>query len=195
MTHANDPVRAAEPGPATTASPVLSVEPAATTTNIKSSPAKRAVRWYWEDFEVGNVREFGTMPVTREAVLAFAAQFDPQPFHLDDAAAEAGLFGRLAASGWHTCAMAMRMMCDGYLLESSGLGSPGLDNIRWLKPVFPGDTLSLRLTTLETRPMASRPKVGLVQSKWEVLNQHREAVLTMQGWGLFGRRKPETAAD
>lgn len=194
MTHANDPVRAAEPGPAMTASPVLSVEPAATT-NIKSSPAKRAVRWYWEDFEVGNVREFGTMPVTREAVLAFAAQFDPQPFHLDDAAAEAGLFGRLAASGWHTCAMAMRMMCDGYLLESSGLGSPGLDNIRWLKPVFPGDTLSLRLTTLETRPMASRPKVGLVQSKWEVLNQHREAVLTMQGWGLFGRRKPETAAD
>lgn len=194
MTHANDPVRAAEPGPAMTASPVLSVEPAATT-NIKSSPAKRAVRWYWEDFEVGNVREFGTMPVTREAVLAFAAQFDPQPFHLDDAAAEAGLFGRLAASGWHTCAMAMRMMCDGYLLESSGLGSPGLDNIRWLKPVFPDDTLSLRLTTLETRPMASRPKVGLVQSKWEVLNQHREAVLTMQGWGLFGRRKPETAAD
>lgn len=194
MTHANDPVRAAEPGPAMTASPVLSVEPAATT-NIKSSPAKRAVRWYWEDFEVGNVREFGAMPVTREAVLAFAAQFDPQPFHLDDAAAEAGLFGRLAASGWHTCAMAMRMMCDGYLLESSGLGSPGLDNIRWLKPVFPGDTLSLRLTTLETRPMASRPKVGLVQSKWEVLNQHREAVLTMQGWGLFGRRNPETAAD
>ena len=85
------------------------------------------------------------MPVTREATLAFARDFDPQPFHLDDAAAAASLFGRLAASGWHTFAMAMRMMCDAYLLESSSLGSPGIDNLRWLKPVYPGDTLSMRL--------------------------------------------------
>jgi len=151
-------------------------------------PAPRSIRWYWEDLPVGSVREFGAMPVTREAVLAFAAQFDPQPFHLEDTAAEAGLFGRLAASGWHTCAMAMRMMCDGYLLESSSLGSPGMDSLRWTRPVHPGDTLSMRLTTLEARPMASRPTVGLVLSKSEVLNQHREVVLTMQGWGMFGRR-------
>ena len=150
----------------------------------------RNIRWYWEDFPVGNVREFGAMPVTREGVLAFAAQFDPQPFHLDDAAAEAALFGKLSASGWHTCAMAMRMMCDDYLLESSSLGSPGIDSLRWTRPVFPGDTLSVRLTTLETRPMASRPRVGLVLSKWEVLNQHGDPVLTMQGWGMFGRRAP-----
>jgi acyl dehydratase len=157
-------------------------------------PKPRNVRWYWEDFPVGDVREFGAMPVTREAVLAFASQFDPQPFHLDDAAAEASLFGSLSASGWHTCAMAMRMMCDNYLLDSASLGSPGMDSVRWLKPVHPGDTLSVRLTTIDARPMASRPKVGLLQSKWEVLNQDGEVVLAMQGWGMFGRREPGTPA-
>lgn len=150
----------------------------------------RPIRWYWEDFPVGNVREFGAYEVTREAVLAFASQFDPQPFHLDDEAAKASLFGALSASGWHTCAMAMRMMCDDYLLESSSLGSPGLDQVRWLKPVFPGDTLSVRLTVLEARPMGSRPHVGLVQSQWEVMNQDRVVVLSMTGWGMFGRREP-----
>ena len=161
-------------------------------TDATAAPKPRSIRWYWEDFPVGNVREFGAYAVTRDAVRAFAAQFDPQPFHLDETAAEASLFGKLSASGWHTCAMAMRMMCDDYLLESSSLGSPGIDSLRWTKPVFPGDTLSVRLTTLESRPMASRPKVGLVLSKWEVLNQQRELVLTMQGWGMFGRREPAT---
>ena len=84
---------------------------------LPAATAKRPVRWYWEDFAVGNVREFGATQVTREAVLAFAAEFDPQPFHLDDSAAEASLFGGLSASGWHTCAMAKRMMCDAYQLE------------------------------------------------------------------------------
>jgi acyl dehydratase len=154
---------------------------------------KRQIRLYWEDFHVGSVREFGSTPVTREAVLAFAQQFDPQPFHIDDEAAEASLFGRLSASGWHTCAMAMRMMCDDYLLDASSLGSPGIDNLRWTRPVHPGDTLSVRLSVLEARPMASRPTVGLVRSQWEVLNQQREVVLTMQGWGMFGRREPGAA--
>ena len=154
----------------------------------------RPIRWYWEDFAVGQVREFGAMPVTREAMLAFAGEFDPQPFHVDDDAAAASLFGALSASGWHTCAMAMRMMCDEYLLESSSLGSPGIDSLRWTKPVVAGDTLSVRLTTLESRPMTSRPKVGLVLSRWEVLNQRREVVLTMQGWGMFGRRVPGASA-
>ena len=160
-------------------------------TSNSGAPA-RHIRWYWEDFPVGNLREFGAMQVTREAILAFASQFDPQPFHLDDAAAEASLFGKLSASGWHTCAMSMRMMCDEYLLESSSLGSPGIDSLRWTRPVLAGDTLSVRMTVLEARPMNSRPKVGLILSKWEVLNQDRELVLTMQGWGMFGRR---SAAD
>ena len=108
---------------------------------LPSDPAAAASpqpkRFFWEDFPVGQVREFGAYRVTREAVLAFAREFDPQPFHLDDAAAEASLFGRLAASGWHTCAMAMRMMCDAYLLESASLGSPGLEKLNWTRPVYP----------------------------------------------------------
>lgn len=156
-----------------------------------SSPAAKP-RLYWEDFPVGSRREFGAMPVTREAVIEFAGRFDPQPFHLDEAAAESGLFGRLSASGWHTCAMAMRMMCDAYLLDSASLGSPGIDRLRWLKPVYPGDTLSVVFEVLEARPMASRPAVGLIRSRWQVLNQQREAVLSMEGWGMFGRREPGT---
>lgn len=152
-------------------------------------------KYYWEDFVPGTVREFGAMAVTREAALDFARQFDPQPFHLDDTAAEASLFGKLSASGWHTCAMAMRMMCDAYLLESASLGSPGIDHLKWLAPVYPGDTLRVRFGVLEARPMASRPEVGLVRSHWEVLNQHDAVVLTMQGWGMFRRRKAPQAAD
>lgn len=132
--------------------------------------------------------DFGAMPVSREAVLAFAQQFDPQPFHLDDEAAKASLFGGLSASGWHTCAMAMRMMCDAYLLDTASLGSPGIDALRWLKPVFPGDTLRVRMEVQEARPMNSRPGVGLARSAWTVFNQHGEPVLTMEGWGMFRRR-------
>jgi acyl dehydratase len=135
---------------------------------------------FWEDFPVGQVRDFGGMAVSREAVLAFAQQFDPQPFHVDDEAARGSLFGGLCASGWHTCAMAMRMMCDGYLLDSASLGSPGIDNLRWLKPVFPGDTLSVRMEVLDARPMASK--------------QHGQPVMTMEGWGMFRRRGDATAA-
>jgi acyl dehydratase len=147
-------------------------------------------RYFWEDFPVGRVREFGAYKVTRAAVVAFAREFDPQPFHLDDAAAAASLFGRLAASGWHTCAIAMRMMCDAYLLESASLGSPGLDKLSWTKPVYPGDTLHMRLEVLEARPLASRPEVGLVRSRWDVMNQHNDTVLTMEGYGMFRRRAP-----
>lgn len=147
-----------------------------------------STRLYWEDFPVGSAREFGAMTVTRADVLEFAAKFDPQPFHLDDEAAKKSLFGRLSASGWHTCAMTMRMTVDEVLLKSSSLGSPGLENVRWQKPVYPGDVLSVRLTTIDARPMASRPEVGLVLSKWETLNQHRDVVLQMQGWGMFTRR-------
>ena len=162
-----------------------------TPTQIHATEA-RTVRFYWEDFAVGQTREFGHYEVSREAVLDFARRFDPQPFHLDDAAAAASLFGRLAASGWHTCAMAMRMMCDGYLLESSSLGSPGMESLKWLKPVYPGDVLHLRMTILESRPLASRPTVGLVRSAYEVVNQNGESVLAMDGYGMFGRREPAT---
>jgi acyl dehydratase len=147
-------------------------------------------RLHWEDFPAGLVMDLGSTPVQRDAVLAFAAAFDPQPFHLDEAAARDSLFGGLCASGWHTAAMTMRMMCDGYLLRAASLGSPGIDALRWLKPVFPGDTLAVRMEVLHARPMASKPQVGLVQSRWTVRNQHGEPVMTMEGWGMFRRRSP-----
>jgi acyl dehydratase len=152
------------------------------------TPLPQAWRYWWEDFPVGQVREFGATRVTREAIIDFARQFDPQPFHLDDAAAKTTLFGGLCASGWHTCAMAMRMMCDEYLLQSASLGSPGLDRLRWLKPVFPGDVLRVRHTVGDARVMTSKPHVGLIQSQWQVLNQNDETVLTMEGWSMFRRR-------
>ena len=153
------------------------------------------IRYYWEDFPTGLVRDIGSFAVTRDAVLAFAQEFDPQPFHTDDEAARASLFGGLCASGWHTCAMAMRLMCDSYLLDSASLGSPGIDNLRWLKPVFPGDTLGGTMTVLEARPMASKPHVGLVRSAWDIRNQHGQPVLTMEGWGMFRRREVSAAAS
>ena len=153
-----------------------------------ADPSPRTIRHYWEDFEVGQVREFGRVEVTRQAVLDFAARFDPQPFHLDDDAAARSLFGRLAASGWHTAAMAMRMMCDGYLLESASLGSPGVEKLVWPAPVFPGDVLTMRSTVLESRPSASRPEIGLVRNRSEVLNQHGQVVLSMEGVGFFRKR-------
>ena len=160
-----------------------------------SAPTPSAKRFHWEDFTPGLVMRLGSTTVERDAVLAFATQFDPQPFHLDDAAAEASLFKKLAASGWHTCAMMMRLMCDAYLNDSSSLGSPGIDNLRWLKPVYPGDTISAEMTVAEARPMKSKPQVGLVLSRWRVFNQDGDDVMTMQGWGMFGRRDAAAAAD
>jgi len=160
-----------------------------------TSVDSRRFRYYWEDFPAGSTREFGPMAVTREATIAFARQWDPQPFHLDDAAAEGSLFGRLSASGWHTCAMTMRMMCDTYLLDTASLGSPGIESLKWLRPVYPGDTLRGRLTVLEARPMNSKPGVGLARSRWEVFNQLGEAVLEMEGWGMFRRRPAATSVE
>ena len=145
-------------------------------------------RYYWEDFTEGAEFSFGGASPTREEIIAFASAYDPQPFHLDDEAAAASLFGGLCASGWHTCAMTMRMMVDGYLKDSASLGSPGIDELRWLKPVFPGDTLRVRMRVLQSRPMASRPGVGLSLQRWEVDNQHGQTVMTMQGWGMYRQR-------
>jgi acyl dehydratase len=148
---------------------------------------------WWEDFPVGSVWPYGPCTVTREAVLAFARDFDPQPFHLDDAAAEASLFKKLSASGWHTCAMTMRMLCDAYLLDAASLGSPGIENLKWHAPVYPGDTLSGITTVLEARPMNSKPHVGLTRLSYETRNQAGVVVLSMQGWGMMRRRHAASA--
>ena len=148
------------------------------------------IKYYWEDFAVGQTRDLGTISPTREEIITFASQFDPQPFHLDDDAAKASVFGGLCASGWHTCAMAMRLMVTNFLHETSSLGSPGLENIQWRKPVYPGDVLRLQNTVLETKPMGKRPDVGMTRNHWEMFNQNGDKVLNMEGWGMFRRRTP-----
>lgn len=151
-------------------------------------------RYAFEDFQIGHMIDCGTRVVDREEVLSFAAAYDPQPLHLDEEAAAASVLGGLSASGWHTCAMVMRQLCDTYLLDSTSQGSPGIDKLRWLKPVRPGDTLSVRMLVLEARASQSRPAIGLVRSEWQVHNQHGEQVLSMEGWGMFGRRDAGNAA-
>jgi acyl dehydratase len=148
------------------------------------------ITYFWEDMAVGQVRDLGSISPSREEIIAFASQFDPQPFHLNDAAGEASVFGGLCASGWHTCSMAMRLMVTNFLHQTSSLGSPGLENIQWKKPVYPNDILRLQTTVLETKPMGRRPDVGMTRNLWEMFNQHGDKVLHMEGWGMFRRRHP-----
>jgi acyl dehydratase len=146
--------------------------------------------YYWEDFGVGERIDLGSKLVTREEIVEFASKYDPQPFHVDEAVAKRSIYGGLIASGWHTGAMVMRMMCDAYLLQAASMGSPGLDNLKWLKPVRPGDRISVYRTTLESRASKSRPDMGIVRFFWEVVNQNAETVMSMEGYGLFARRNP-----
>jgi acyl dehydratase len=143
---------------------------------------------HFEDFHAGEVAVSAPYAVTAEEIVEFARKYDPQPFHLDEEAGKRSIYGGLIASGWHTCAIAMRLICDLYITGSESMGSPGVDNVRWVKPVRPGDTLRLRWTVLETKPSRSRPEMGAVQSKWEILNQRDEVVMHTTGWGLFARR-------
>jgi acyl dehydratase len=148
---------------------------------------------YWEDFQPGDTLEIGSHTFIEEEIIAFARQFDPQSFHTDPQAAKNSFFGGLIASGWHTCAIAMRLMVDKYIARSASLGSPGLDNIRWLSPVRAGDTITYRRRITAARPSESRPGIGLVQTQWEALNQRGELVMSMEGWGMFGRRPVKPA--
>lgn len=144
---------------------------------------------YLEDLNVGDKRSFGAYPVTREAVLEFARKFDPQPFHLSDEAAAQTHFGRLAASGWHTCAMTMAMLVeDGRNHPYAGLGSPGVDELRWLKPVYPDDTLRVETEIVEVTPSRSKPSLGSMRSHVSVFNQHDEPVMRMTSIVLVLRR-------
>jgi len=145
-------------------------------------------KYYWEDFPVGAVREFGGKTLSKEDIVRFAREYDPQPFHVDEEAANKSVFGGLIASGWQTCGLAMRMMCDAYLLDAASAGSPGVESIRWLLPVRPGDRLRVRLTVLEARVLQSKPHIGLVRNKWEMFNQKNEQVMHMEGYGMFLRR-------
>ena len=145
-------------------------------------------KWYFEDFHEGQTIDVGTRTVTEEEILDFATKFDPQPFHINKEAAENSIYGSIIASGWHTCSMMMRMMVDGFLRDVASMGSPGVDEVRWIKPVRPGDTLTVSTTILEVRPSTSKPDRGIVQTEWRALNQHGELVVTVKGMGMYGRR-------
>jgi len=123
-----------------------------------------------------------------QEIIDFGRQFDPQPFHIDPGAAQRSPFGGLIASGWHTCAIGMRLMVEHYIGRTVSLGSPGIENVNWLKPVRAGDTLTYSRIVLESRASLSRAGVGLVKHRWEAVNQAGETVLTMEGWGMYGRR-------
>lgn len=143
---------------------------------------------YFEDFHAGQVIDLGSCQVSEDEIIAFARQFDPQPFHVDREAAKDSIFGGLVASGWHTCSLLMSRLVAGLLARSVSLGSPGVDELRWIKPVRPGDTLSMRMTVLETIPSKSKPDRGVLRSEYECSNQHGEVVLRMKTLGMFGRR-------
>jgi acyl dehydratase len=144
---------------------------------------------YLEDLEVGQKAAFGSYGVTREEVIEFASKYDMQPFHLSDEAAAKTHFGRIAASGWHTCAMTMAMIAKEVIqTEQAGLGSPGVDELRWLKPVYPGDTLRVESEIVEVRPSRSKPEIGSVRSAVTVLNQDDVPVMTFTSIVLMRRR-------
>lgn len=142
----------------------------------------------FEDFAPGTQDLPGSTTVTRDDIVGYAREYDPQPFHLDEEAAQKTFAGGLIASGWHSCAIMMRLVAGGLLLDSSCMGAPGIEEVRWAKPVRPGDTLRARCTTLGTRVSRTRPEMGFVHFRLELLNQRQETVLSQVNWIMFGRR-------
>ncbi|MCV9935667.1 MaoC family dehydratase [Boseaceae bacterium BT-24-1] len=143
---------------------------------------------YFEDFVAGSVTEYGALPVSQDDILAYAKRFDAQDFHIDPDNAKASFVGTLIASGWHSCALLMRLAAEAFFLDSTSMGSPGVEEVKWLRPVKPGDVLKLRWTVSETKESRSRPEMGLVKFRFELLNQRNEPVVEQNNWVMFGRR-------
>ena len=151
---------------------------------------------YYEDLEVGMTSSSGAYEVTAEEVRDFASKYDPQPFHLSQEAAAKTHFGRISASGWHTCAMTMRMLVDSMNeVPRAGMGSPGIDELRWKHPVYPGDTLRIETELLEKRRSRSKPELGLFKTRVRTFNQDDVMVLEMTSNGMIGVREPDAPID
>jgi acyl dehydratase len=151
-------------------------------------------RYYFEDFSTDWTAQYGPRRVTREEIIGFAAQYDPQPMHLDEEAARHTMLGGLAASGWHSCCIMMKMIADGLLLDTASMGAPGIEEVKWLKPVRPGDSLRVHGNVLSTRASQSRPDRGFVNFRWEVSNDRGERVMTLVCPQMILRRHPGTPA-
>ena len=159
----------------------------------KAYPGELTLRYY-EDLEVGTIERFGRYEVTLAEVLEFAGKYDPQPFHLSDEAAAKTHFGRISASGWHTCAMTMRMVVDNMgAIQQASLGSPGIDEIRWVRPVYPGDVLTCEAELLDKRRSKSKPEIGITKNTTRVYNQNGELVMSHVANGMIRVRDPKTA--
>ena len=151
---------------------------------------------YFEDIALGEAPLSGIYEVSKEEVIEFATQFDPQPFHLDEEAAKKTMLGGLSASGWHTASMSMRLLYDSYIVRAASMGSPGVDELKWIKPVRPGDRLRLRRNVLEKRESQSRPDMGLALCQCDVFNQHDDVVMTYRSPMMLRRRSgPSPAAE
>jgi acyl dehydratase len=144
------------------------------------TPTALKQRWF-EDYAVGEVFEFGQHEVTEQEIIGFARQYDPQPFHVDPEAAKSSPYQGLIASGWMTAALAMRMVCDHFIAAQSSMGSPGVDQVRWLHPVRPGDRLRMRVSILAVQRSRSKPDRGVVTARQEVINQHQQTVMSLDG--------------
>jgi acyl dehydratase len=144
--------------------------------------------YYFEDFSIGDMFELGSKQVSEEEIIRFARQFDPQPFHVDPELAKESFFGGLVASGWHTTAIFMRLFVNGLLNKSASLASPGVDEVRWVRPVRPGDVLRAHFTVVESTPSRTRPNMGVVRSRCEMFNQEDELVMNLAGIHFLGRR-------
>lgn len=145
---------------------------------------------HWEDFALGAVAIYGPRLVTREEIVAFAAEFDPQPMHLDEVAANATALGGLGASGWHTCCLMMRIIADGFVLNSSSMGAPGVDEVRWLKPLRPGTHIRVRSTVLDKRVSRSRPDMGFVKIHYEVIDARDDVLAAATSHMMMALRSP-----
>jgi acyl dehydratase len=150
-------------------------------------------KFYFEDFSTDWTAEYGPRRVTREEIVGFAAQYDPQPMHLDEEAARQTMLGGLAASGWHTCAIMMKMIADGLLLDTASMGAPGIDEVKWLRPVRPGDSLTVRGNVTAVRASQSKQDRGFVTFFWEVFNDRDERVMTLICPQMVLRRQPGAA--
>jgi len=143
---------------------------------------------YWDDYEIGQKFDLGSTSFTADEIVDFARQYDPQSFHVDAGAARQSMFGGLIASGWHVTAKLMRLFVDNYVDQRTALGSPGVDEVRWLKPVRPGDTLSAWVECAGKVPSKSRPEMGIVHEQWRATNQKGELVMTLKGTNMVRRR-------
>jgi len=148
---------------------------------------------YWEDVTPGTTFTTAARTISKEEIIEFACEYDAQPFHLDEEAAKSSILGGLCASGWHSCAIAMRLVYDRFHINAATQGSPGITECRWKKPLYAGETVKIKVTCIDARPSKSRPAMGLTNWTWEMINAKGDTIMTIESWLMMGRR-PDGAA-